>query len=67
MKNKIIKNFVKELELTDSFFDGEINQITEILSKILDKYIKYETITRIEFIKKFIKGELYINRKKELK
>ena len=67
MKNKIIKNFVKELELTDSFFDGEINQITEILSKILDKYIKYETITRIEFIKKFIKGEFYINRKKELK
>lgn len=37
MKNKIIKKIKKKLDLSDSFFDHEI---INIISKVLDKYIK---------------------------
>lgn len=51
MKNKIIKKIKKKLDLSDSFFDHEI---INIISKILDKYIKEndKKINLIEFIKK---------------
>lgn len=54
MKNKIIKKVKKELELSDSFFDHEIEIIINIVSKVLDKYIKEndKKINLIEFIKK---------------
>lgn len=51
MKNKIIKKIKKKLDLSDSFFDHEI---INIISKVLDKYIKEndKKINLIEFIKK---------------
>ena len=54
MKNKIIKKVTKELELSDSFFDHEIEIIINIVSKVLEKYIKEndKKINLIEFIKK---------------
>lgn len=53
MKNKILKKVKKELELSDSFFDYEIEIIINIVSKILNKYIKEtKKINLIEFIKK---------------
>lgn len=54
MKNKIIKKVKKELELSDSFFDNEIEIIINIVSKTLNKYIKADNkkINLIKFIKK---------------
>ncbi len=51
MKNKIIKKIKKKLDLSDSFFEHEI---FNIISKVLDKYIKEndKKINLIEFIKK---------------
>lgn len=39
MKNKFLKDLRKELDETDSFFDGEIDIFIKVASKVLDKYI----------------------------
>ena len=37
MKNKILKNINKKLSDSDNFFDGEINEILNIVDDILTK------------------------------
>ncbi|MGM9875747.1 MAG: hypothetical protein ACI310_00760 [Bacilli bacterium] len=44
MKEKLVKEIKKELEKSDYFFDGEIEQIITIVRKALNKYIHDEKI-----------------------
>ena len=37
MKNKILKNINKKLSDSDNFFDGEINEILNIVDDVLTK------------------------------
>lgn len=40
MKNKLLKKIRDELDYSNSFFDGEINIVIDIISKNIDKYVK---------------------------
>lgn len=44
MKEKLVKEIKKELDKSDYFFDGEIEQIITIVRKALNKYIQDEKI-----------------------
>ncbi|MDY5058896.1 MAG: hypothetical protein SPF04_05470 [Bacilli bacterium] len=61
MKDKFLKKIRNELDYSNSFFDGEINIVIDIISKNIDKYVKenktYKTKLDLFFenIKKQIK------------
>ena len=61
MKEKFLKNIRNELDYSNSFFDGEINIVIDIVSKNIDKYIKEDNTYKtklnilIENIKRLIK------------
>lgn len=61
MKDKFLKKIRNELDYSNSFFDGEINIVIDIVSKNIDKYVKdnktYKTKIDlfIENVKKIIK------------
>lgn len=61
MKEKFLKKIRNELDYSNSFFDGEINIVIDIVSKNIDKYVKedktYKTKINLfmENIKKIIK------------
>lgn len=40
LKNKLLKKIRDELDYSNSFFDGEINIVIDIISKNIDKYVK---------------------------
>ena len=40
MKNILLKKIRDELDYSNSFFDGEINIVIDIISKNIDKYVK---------------------------
>ena len=40
MKEKFLKKVRYELDYSNSFFEGEINIVIDIVSKNIDKYIK---------------------------
>lgn len=61
MKEKFLKRIRNELDYSNSFFDGEINIVIDIVSKNIDKYVKEDKTYKsqlnifIENIKKLIK------------
>lgn len=40
MKESFLKNIRNELDYSNSFFEGEINILIDIVSKNIDKYVK---------------------------
>lgn len=40
MKEKFLRKIRNELDYSNSFFDGEINIVIDIISKNIDKYVK---------------------------
>ena len=60
MKEKFLRKIRNELDYSNSFFDGEINIVIDIISKNIDKYVKdnktYKTSLDllIEKVKKLI-------------
>ena len=44
MKEKFLKRIRNELDYSNSFFDGEINIVIDIVSKNIDKYVKEDKI-----------------------
>ena len=54
MKNKILKKINKKLSDSDNFFDGEINEILNIINDVLTKSnIDNNDLTFINKIRKF--------------
>lgn len=54
MKNKILKKINKKLIDSDNFFDGEINEILNIINNVLTKSnIDNNDLTFINKIRKF--------------
>lgn len=56
MKEKIIKQTRNDLDKSNYFFDGEIDQIISIFRNNLNKYIINETISKGELILKKLKN-----------
>ena len=61
MKTSFLKKIRNELDYSNSFFDGEINIVIDIVSRNIDKYVKedntYKTKINIflENVKRLIK------------
>lgn len=61
MKKSFLKKIRNELDYSNSFFDGEINIVIDIVSRNIDKYVKedntYKTKINIflENVKRLIK------------
>ena len=67
MKEKIIKQTRNDLDKSNYFFDGEIDQIISIFRNNLNKYIINETISKGELILKKLKNYYFKIKKYILK
>ena len=67
MKEKIIKQTRIDLDKSNYFFDGEIDQIISIFRNNLNKYIINETISKRELILKKLKNYYFKIKKYILK
>ena len=64
MKEKFLRKIRKELDYSNSFFDGEINIVIDIVSKNIDKYVKEDRTykTRINLFMENIKRLINLKR-----
>ncbi len=64
MKDKFLKKIRNELDYSNSFFDGEINIVIDIISKNIDKYVKENKTykTKLDLFFENIKKQINLTR-----
>lgn len=64
MKDKFLKKIRNELDYSNSFFDGEINIVIDIISKNIDKYVKENKTykTKLDLFFENIKKQIKLKR-----